>query len=90
MQSDLGVLYLIGQGVQQDYKAALKWFRKGADQGAANAQFYVGIMYGSGLGMPPDYNEATTWYRKAANQGHVVAQFLLGRLYYNGDRVQQN
>jgi TPR repeat protein len=38
-------MYREGEGVPQNYAEALKWFRKAADQGNANAQFKLGIMY---------------------------------------------
>ncbi|KAG0062061.1 hypothetical protein BGZ90_003274, partial [Linnemannia elongata] len=34
-QVALGDMYLDGEGVQQDYQAAMKWFRRAADQGYA-------------------------------------------------------
>jgi uncharacterized protein len=32
-QYNLGVMYRDGQGVQQDYKEAVSWYRKAAEQG---------------------------------------------------------
>ena len=37
-QYNLGVSYRDGQGVQQDYKEAAKWYRLSAEQGFAKAQ----------------------------------------------------
>ena len=62
-------MYGNGQGVAQDYKLALAWYRKAADQGNANAQFNLGCMYEEGQGVAQDYKKALTWYRKAAAQG---------------------
>jgi TPR repeat protein len=36
-QYTLGELYRNGQGVEQDFKEALKWYQKAADQGYAAA-----------------------------------------------------
>ena len=36
-QSGLGYMYQEGQGVEQDFKEALKWYQKAADQGYAAA-----------------------------------------------------
>ncbi len=44
-QSNLGLMYERGQGVPQDYKEAVKWYRLAAEQGDAEAQFNLGIMY---------------------------------------------
>ena len=37
-QKNLGVMYAKGEGVRQDYKEAVKWFRKSAEQGYAVGQ----------------------------------------------------
>src|ERR1035438_5254339 len=38
-QVHLGLMYYQGQGVPQDYKEAMRWYRLAADQGDADAQF---------------------------------------------------
>ena len=43
--SHLGFMYDKGQGVPQDYAAAVSWYRKAAEQGDADAQFNLGFMY---------------------------------------------
>ena len=44
-QVTLGVMYYAGEDVPQDYKKALKWFQKAANQGDDNAQYHLGLMY---------------------------------------------
>jgi clan AA aspartic protease (TIGR02281 family) len=73
-----------GQGVTQDYKEALKWYRLAADQGNAEAQFFLGTMYATGKGVVQDYREAVKWHRLAAQQGMPRAQLSLGIQYYGG------
>ena len=51
-------MYADGQGVKQDYKEAVKWFRLGADQGYANAQWGLGLLYVGGQGVAKDEKEA--------------------------------
>ena len=43
-------MYAKGEGVPQDGKEAVKWYRKSAEQGNANAQYNLGLMYQSGGG----------------------------------------
>ena len=57
----------------QDYREAVKWFRKAAEQGHAGAQANLGFMYDRGWGVPEDDREAVKWFRKAAEQGHAGA-----------------
>ena len=42
---NLGWLYANGEGVEQNFKEAVKWYQKAADQGLANAQASLGVMY---------------------------------------------
>ena len=35
-QSDLGACYYLGSGVTQDYREAVKWYRKSAEHGYAD------------------------------------------------------
>ena len=81
----LGFMYANGRGVPEDDAEAVKWYRKAAEQGHAEAQYQLGTMYNdlwndlwSAL---RDDAEAVKWYRMAAEQGHAEAQFRLGFMY---------
>ena len=54
--------------------------QKLADQGNADAQFYLGVMYAIGRGVAQDERKAVEWFRKAAAQGHEGAKKVLERL----------
>ena len=79
-----------GQGMAQDYKAALKWYMKAAEQGYASAQNNIGAMYDKAHGVTQDYGLAAKWYLAAVKQGEAVAQYNIGNLYYNGFGVLQD
>ena len=68
-------------GVKQDYKEAIVWYRKAAEHEQANAQYYLGLCYEKGQGVTKNETEAIEWYRKAAEQGHAIAQYSLGNFY---------
>jgi uncharacterized protein len=65
-QFNLGVMYYEGQGVPQDYKQAVFWYRKASDQALATAQYNLGLSYFKGEGVPQDYVEAHKWFNIAA------------------------
>jgi two-component system sensor histidine kinase CreC len=67
-------MYDKGQGVAQDHKQALRWYRKAADQGNASAQYNLGWMYSKGKGVAQDDKQALKWFRMAAEQGEGVVQ----------------
>ena len=85
-QYNLGLMYDNGQGVPQDYKQAVKWYTKAAEQGDANAQYSLGYMYANGQGVPQDYKQAVMWFTKAAEQGDADAQYNLGSDVYKWAR----
>ena len=88
-QYNLGVSYAKGQGVKQDYKKAVYWYEKAAEQGYVVAQNDLGFCYGTGRGVKQDYVQAAYWYKKAAEQGNAMAQSNLGLFYANGLGVVQ-
>ena len=89
-QSNVGLMYYEGEGVQQNYTEAVKWFRKAANAGDGQAQTGLGLAYYEGRGATRNYAEAVTWYRKAADQGMGAAQCNLGLMYYQGEGVAED
>lgn len=77
----------------QDYATAFRLLKPLAQDGHAEAQYWVGYMYDWGLGLDEEgaaiyYEEsAIQWYRRAAEQGHADAQYNLGYKYKYGDTV---
>ena len=68
-QYNLGLMYYEGDGVPENDKTAVKWFRLAAEQGNANAQFNLGFMYVNGTGVIQDYVRAHMWWNIAASSG---------------------
>jgi TPR repeat protein len=69
-EHNLGLMYVAGQSVPQDYTAAVTWFRKAAEQqGHTAAQFNLGSMYFNGQGALQDYVLAHMWSNLAAAAG---------------------
>jgi len=91
-KKDINELYIRGyiSGRDKDYKEAVRWYRKAAEQGHAQAQVNLGTLYSKGLGVGRDYTEAVKWYRKAAEQEHAQAQNNLGVMYSEGQGVMQD
>ena len=89
-QYNIGMMYLKGEGVIQNYVEAGKWLRLAADQGIVDAQYIIGLMYHEGKGVIQNDVEAVKWYRLAADQGYAKAQYILGMAYRGGFGVIQN
>ena len=89
-QFNLGLMYLNGQGVAQDYQQALSLLTKLAEQGNARAQVNLARMYAKGKGVVANYGKAIPWFTKAADQGYADAQYSLGLLYVSGTGTQRD
>lgn len=58
---------------KKDYRCAVAWFRKAAEQGHAGAQNRLGVMYERGEGVGIDELEALKWYSLAASAQNAYA-----------------
>ena len=61
----LGWCYQTGEGIPQDNEQAVKWYRKAAEQGNADAQNNLGVCYVKGEGVPKDTMFAYMWFNLA-------------------------
>jgi TPR repeat protein len=89
-QSNLGVCYYNGWGLEKNLEDLARSYRKSAEQGHARAQRNLGVCYAIGAGVPKDLVEAEKWYRKAAQQGDVGAEYNLGVACYKGQGIPKN
>jgi len=73
-QFSLGLMYYSGsEGVIQDYKEGVKWYRKAAEQGHTLAQIILGHLYFQGNGVGKDYIMAHMYWNIAAVSGDKEA-----------------
>jgi uncharacterized protein len=67
-----------------------RWMVRAAEQGDAEAQFWLGVAYEQNWFGTTDVREAVKWYQKAAQGGEPDAQAELGHKYEHGEGVEQN
>ena len=70
-QINLGLIYRRGQGIPQNYKEAMKWFRLSAEQENAKAQVNLSTMYFEGWGSLKDYVAAYKWANLASGKENL-------------------
>ena len=75
---------------RRDYQTALRLYRSAADQGNAEAAWYLGLMHDKGEGVLQSGSEAAKWYRLAVERGLDMARVYIGELYYEGRGVPQD
>src|ERR1700719_3544833 len=68
-QFNLGLLYVDGHGVPQDFGQGMNWFERSAKQDYVKAQLNLGAMYGGGKGVKRDYVQAYKWLNVCAAKG---------------------
>ena len=64
----------LGKGVEEDFKEAVKWNQKAADQGDAMAQTSCAVMYYKGEEVEQNYVTAYAWCNIAVTNGGEVAK----------------
>ena len=83
----VGVMYMLGQGVEKDSAEAIKWFSKAADQGQGESQHSLGLRYLWGDGVDKEPDKAAAWFTAAANQGIPDSATWLADMYWTGNGV---
>jgi TPR repeat protein len=82
--------YNWGTGVMQDQGKAFSWWKKAADLGLDEAQYYIGAFYATGDVVPQDYRIAREYFKKAADQGYPDAIYQLAQFYRHGFGCRKN
>ena len=77
-QFQLGVMYHLGKGTEEDKDMTIYWYKKAADQGHPEAQYKYAYF------LDISCNKIISWYEKAGKQGNISAQEKCGVIYYNG------
>ncbi len=77
---NIGLLYMKGKGVKQDYKLTKKWFKRAAFYGSVDAAYNLGAMYMSQKFGFPSKKDALYWWKQAAEHGHIDSQYNLAVL----------
>ncbi len=84
-QITMGVMYLKGEEVQANPEQAFYWMEKAAENGSAEAEYYLSLFYEDGLGVnEPDLSTAMKWLRQAAEHDYAYASYELGLAYLAG------
>lgn len=104
-QNEVGGWYYRGRHVNQNYKEALQWWTKSANQGNAQAIGNMALCYQTGNGIEADSLKASQLYIKSLEKGNttllsrlndeakggsVFSSMLLAHCYQNGKGVKKD
>ena len=96
---DIGRMYLLGQGCEQDEEEAQRWFMDALEafqRAEATAQkkgylrYRIGKCHAYGHGTDQNYEESARWVRQAAEGKTPFATYSLGGQYLRGQGVEQS
>ena len=83
-QENIGLVYLDGDGVEQNDELAAKWLTQAALQGQMKAQLTLGLMTLAGRGVAESQNQGMKWIEQSAERGSVQAAMALAKAYEQG------
>jgi len=89
-QYNLGVKFMLGEGVAKDPNKALSLWLQAANEGHVQAQFNVGRAYFLGVGLEKNHPKAEFWFKKAAEQGDPKATDILTRFGSEESGLQES
>ena len=89
-QHELGLRFLMGEGVPADTAQAVYWIKKAADHNLTSAKYNYAILLINGIGVQWDPYASFKLFESAANDGMVQAQYVVGILYTDNLTVQRD
>ena len=96
---DLGRMYLLGQGCEENEEEAQLWFRDALEafqtaEMAADKKGYlwfrIGKCHAYGHGAEQNYEESAKWFQQAVDENNPFAAYSLGGQYLRGQGVEQS
>jgi len=88
--SNLGSLYYIGHGCEQDYTKAIYYYEMAAKLGNEEAIENLGYCYYYGRNVKVDYKKAFHYFALGAFTGRSISLYKIGDMYKNGYYVEKN
>jgi len=76
--TNIGLMYLKGEGVSKDFTKAREWFERASEYGNDSADYNLALMYQTKLGVEEDQDAAVDYFRRAVQKNHQGANFRLG------------
>lgn len=88
--ANLGVMYVQGKGVSQDYIKATELFNKACSGGISKGCYNLGVMYFNAKGVARDHFKAVKFFQKSCDNNDAAGCLSLGFMYEKGQGTKQN
>lgn len=87
---DLANMYYYGEGINQDYKEAIKLYKKAANNGEVIARAEILEIWCKENTPKIDFRTAYKWIKYWAGEDVDIAQYNLGLIYLEGKYLKRN
>ena len=87
---NLGALYYMGHGCEQDFTKAVYYYEMAAEHGDEQAHENLGYCYYYGRSVKPDYEKAFYHFSIGAFEGKPVSLYKIGDMFRNGYYVKKD
>lgn len=87
---DMGVNYINGDMVKQDFNTAVSYFQQAADKGCLDAWEHMGIIYYWRQYGHVNRTKAASYWKQGAEAGSVACQYKYGYLLKKGKGVKKD
>lgn len=87
--NNLGLMYINGDGVKQNYPIAMLYFQQALEHGYTNAAYDLGAMYRNAEGVQKNMQKAKEYYLIAAKTNYALAQFELAKIYAQEQNMKE-
>lgn len=87
-QTLLGMCYLDGVNVEENYPEAFRWLTLAAAKGSPRAKANLGVLYLEGWGTERNQPRAIELFLDAAKKGEFMPKILLARIYVEEENVE--
>ena len=81
----LGIMYRIGQGIEQNNNKAFYYYQLAVKENHLEAKYNIAYMYYHGLGVKKNESKAIEIYNELCNLNFPIAYYTLGLIYENID-----
>lgn len=86
----IAILLLVSPCLYAQNQPTLEQAWQAAQNGDANAYYWLGCFYYQGEGTKQNYTEALKYFQKAANNGDAYSYAWIAKIYYYGNGCAQN
>ncbi|MBK9107740.1 MAG: sel1 repeat family protein [Saprospiraceae bacterium] len=85
----LANMYMFGNGISKNVKAAIELYFKATELGCKDAMYNIGVSYLKGIGHKKNYEMGISWIQKAAEKGEEKSMLFIANQCQDEGRLSE-